>query len=598
MKEIYNEGRVVGLSAYEIYVRHFLSEFPDKPILTERDWLSSTLGNGSSMILRIVAGTSEGIHDYPLPENSTICAAQTITASMFNGEADVNGLWGIRVTSYGPLLSNTASSSPITPGEQPNELPHSDLDLWDKQNLHILREYMKIIDGLAIQPGTWNPSNLASPAKELTPKLNENGIIRLRITKPLEEDVYVLLTGFIHTPLLSGFSKIETSSVNTPKPENGDFLGCEVFPWASKIVFTVPSEVFNALNTKAYVREFPDNSEEKSVESHAVVDFETTDPKDFYVKYKEQYQGAQIDLDVKDINVIGSGVSVLGTYQRPDSSNGYTGADYPPVLYGAKATETGLQKMSPIDIAAPGTVKVFEDKDLALNYPRIYPNIYSLYNSQEGDIYIIDGETDETDLVPITTKVSVVNNGTYDAPQYIATVRARDDRTDMVVERAICAVSMKDTNDTALNPAGSKSSSYSDTNGTVKDDTWLNGANGLSWEILLNALGVDKKIELLGVPLRTFRSKLPDIVSGEGGVLNILGTGQSKIAGSLAVNGASNGSNALTDDDEFKFNKPIKSGDNYIVFSNGLRLYIAKNQPTDTDVPIGSIGIGWGLATD
>ena len=32
---------------------------------------------------------------------------------------------------------------------------------------------------------------------------------------------------------------------------------------------------------------------------------------------------------------------------------------------------------------------------------------------------------------------------------------------------------------------------------------------------------------------------------------------------------------------------------NYIELKNGLRLYISSTEPTDTDIPDGSIGVGW-----
>ena len=39
-------------------------------------------------------------------------------------------------------------------------------------------------------------------------------------------------------------------------------------------------------------------------------------------------------------------------------------------------------------------------------------------------------------------------------------------------------------------------------------------------------------------------------------------------------------------------NMSIKSGTNFVEFSNGLRIYISKTAPTGT-IPEGSIGIGW-----
>lgn len=32
---------------------------------------------------------------------------------------------------------------------------------------------------------------------------------------------------------------------------------------------------------------------------------------------------------------------------------------------------------------------------------------------------------------------------------------------------------------------------------------------------------------------------------------------------------------------------------NYIELKNGLRLYISSTEPTDADIPDGSIGVGW-----
>jgi hypothetical protein len=31
----------------------------------------------------------------------------------------------------------------------------------------------------------------------------------------------------------------------------------------------------------------------------------------------------------------------------------------------------------------------------------------------------------------------------------------------------------------------------------------------------------------------------------------------------------------------------------HIQFSNGLRFYVSATEPTDTDIPEGSIGVGW-----
>ena len=80
MKKIWNEGRILGMSAYELFVRELLSDNPEATVPSEKEWLSSTLGNGNTMLLKIPSGTSAGWHDYELPSTSFL-AAVSIPAS-------------------------------------------------------------------------------------------------------------------------------------------------------------------------------------------------------------------------------------------------------------------------------------------------------------------------------------------------------------------------------------------------------------------------------------------------------------------------------------------------------------------------------------
>ena len=52
-RTIYNEGRVVGLSAYEAYVKQHLLEDPTSAPASEKEWLASSLAMGASMILKV-----------------------------------------------------------------------------------------------------------------------------------------------------------------------------------------------------------------------------------------------------------------------------------------------------------------------------------------------------------------------------------------------------------------------------------------------------------------------------------------------------------------------------------------------------------------
>ena len=71
-REIYNLGRVTGLSAYELNVKHQMEEYPDIPSMTEKEWIAATITAGASLVLKIPAGTAAGAHDYPLPAESSL----------------------------------------------------------------------------------------------------------------------------------------------------------------------------------------------------------------------------------------------------------------------------------------------------------------------------------------------------------------------------------------------------------------------------------------------------------------------------------------------------------------------------------------------
>lgn len=126
---IHNEGRVVGYSAYELYVKQFLSEVDyenGKPVLqpaSEKEWLSSNIAMGSSMLLKVPSG-STGKVTFNLPESSKLRAANTLYASFFNGEATIDE------------SSNFATHVSAIYNE------------WTPTQLLKLKNYGRIVDGL------------------------------------------------------------------------------------------------------------------------------------------------------------------------------------------------------------------------------------------------------------------------------------------------------------------------------------------------------------------------------------------------------------------------------------------------------------------
>jgi len=270
MREIYNEGRVVGLGSYELYVRQLLSTNPKTKVLTERQWLSASLSATSSMILKIPAGTQRGYHDYVLPEGSDLCGCNIIYGSVFEGEVTVDGagVWAVRVDDYGRLIENTLSVHPVTPGT-PDCVPAKadPIDLTEEYKARC-RNYLKVTGALMFQPGQWNDNiyydNLQAEngenidteqneellvpvtdmiaAKSIEPDFAELGFIRLAIAEEITEDLYILFNGFAYKTIAAGevgFAQLYTKGV----PEDGDFLGPATYPWGCKIILAMSTDV-------------------------------------------------------------------------------------------------------------------------------------------------------------------------------------------------------------------------------------------------------------------------------------------------------------------------------------------------------------------
>lgn len=244
MREIYNEGRVVGLSAYEIYVRQVLSSDPNADVLTEQEWLSAALGANTSMILKVPSGTAAGYHDFVLPEGSDLCGCSIIYGSLFEGAVNVDssGYWATAVTDYGRLVSNSSSSHPVTPG-QPEDVPTKpNPETIPSTYSNQCDEYLKITSALMFQPGQWNLESIPDGRYSLTPDLQERGFIRLAIHEVITQDILILFHGFSYKPLLLT-GVINSRTADDRKPENGDFLGPVEFPWACKIVLVATTDM-------------------------------------------------------------------------------------------------------------------------------------------------------------------------------------------------------------------------------------------------------------------------------------------------------------------------------------------------------------------
>lgn len=238
---LYNEGRVVGYSAYEEYVRQALQQDPDSTPATEKEWLASTISIGSSMLLHIQPDAENSLtRDFKLPETSRLFAANTIIGSFFEGVGhdSADSPWCDYVESYGNLITNTTASHPTT--DATTYPSTEDSDEYKQKIDNQIKQYLKIKDGVVIKEGTWTASAKTPPAEVLTSTNNNPPVVRLSFESKIDTDFYILLSGFTDKAVIKGVTNIENQT-ETLSPQNGDFLGPAVFPWANKIIFTLSS---------------------------------------------------------------------------------------------------------------------------------------------------------------------------------------------------------------------------------------------------------------------------------------------------------------------------------------------------------------------
>ena len=421
VSNIYNEGRVVGYSAYEIYVRHSLSENSDRTPATELEWLSSTIAMGSSMLLKVSTDNTSGFHyrDFQFPSNTNLAAANTIIGSFFLGEADCDETgWAQKVTSYGPLLSNNSEESPTTGDHthSDNEKPLSLTDQLTDEQKDQLDSYMKVVDGLVIQPGEWEATS-DTPPKDLKPNLGDYPRVRIYFSDKVEEAFYVLLTGFTLGTVLDGVSGLDGSTDHTvTHPQNGAFLGPGVFPWANKIIFSVPNSYIDAWIKNKYSRKLiKDNvtpADYTEVKVQTLTDIDEESLTDYYGDTTGLAFTIPVDAENAKAN---NPMNILTVYQRYSV--------LPPALYASVVDETGESDSTlyPVDVVSPGTVKMYKDDDLEddplkTKYEKILDKINALESKAHKNVGLVKSEDSIVWEKSVSTNAAVpVSKTEYDA---------------------------------------------------------------------------------------------------------------------------------------------------------------------------------------
>lgn len=399
--DIYNEGRVVGYSAYETYIKQFLSENPTGTPATEREWLSSMLTSGASLMLRIDADTDDSLHirDIALPTDSKLRAANFIMANYTNVEvASADRDYPTKVASYSDnLVPNSTSNHPTSGYHTADTLPTA-TNPSEQIDTEAIKNYFKIKDGVVLQDGTWsdNTTTAQPPRMGFTPDMTKTPIVRLLIDGRITQPFYILLTGFTDVTVLEGTTGIQDSQL-THAPENGDYLGPATFPWAGKIIFGISSQIAEQyFSDKKITRKLPSTSATAKNVTGGIIDYADADL-NWYDTYRNdtysggKYKDSTVEEDVTDENV-DDGVGVLTAYSRFDGA--------PPAIYGSVVDEIGNKKLAPLDVITPGTVKVFDNKAELEAYLNNTPYVYAFFKDTSS------GE-------PVLQFATKVEEGTY-----------------------------------------------------------------------------------------------------------------------------------------------------------------------------------------
>lgn len=277
-KQIYNEGRVVGLSQYEIFVKNWLSNTATKDIdpPSEQEWLASTVGPGNSLLLTMPANTAHNddeiwIYETYLPEGSGLCGCNPIIASLFigNGKLYENSGWSKYVSDYGDCITNTSTRHPSGEIPDPKDVPKGG-KIYASEIPSIIEQYVKILDGVILQGGTWTYESTTEKS-DFSPNFSSGNksLLRVQIKGKITKPFSILFTGLNYKSTIQGVSGLD-GSIDKAGYENGAYLGPAQYPWACKVMFTLPPAYTFAEDSKKHVYVVYGTGEEGEAEAKQV----------------------------------------------------------------------------------------------------------------------------------------------------------------------------------------------------------------------------------------------------------------------------------------------------------------------------------------
>lgn len=538
-RQIWNEGRVQGYSAYEIYLKQALSDNPDLQPATEREWLASSIACGSSIIVKIPKTINDsGYLDIALPENSKLCAANVIFANLFIGdcEYDEDSYFAKRVINYGFCISNTLNIHPNVDGTQ---IPTTDDDISLESVLSYSESYNKIVDGVVIQPGKWKETGDENGQyMDLSPDMSKSPFIRIFYSGKIEYSVQVMLTGFTIRSVISGVCGID-GSYNATSPEDGTFLGPAQFPWAAKIIFSQSTATSISLNISNYTRKIKGETAVSKLRGKSLVDMETCDPSIFY---SLKQPDAKIGFDSCSLDSPDGRGNILTIHSKSEK--------YSPAIYATRYDPDKDKYLSPFNVVGKGSVQMFDksvsDADMK-GYEKTYPGTFALRRKADGSVETVN---ENNEIVP----VAHLSHKDLSYTNIVSNDKKARGVVASIGNKKSLSISLSGNDDDSQVTLGDDGKSSGSIGYTSFDKGSMNKLSPSSSNItpayIFEAIANNKSIDILGDNMKLLKSGL---------------------------------------------NSGGKSGDTpYFQLPNNLRLYICGDVPvSSTEIPVGSIGIGW-----
>ena len=235
--EIYNEGRVVGYSAEELFDKLYAEQHSDETPPTTKEWLSSSMGMGASFALHInKTTTSRSVISYNLPKGYA------------NQNNNLYGLSGRYLIVATPIFgtATTAGSGQISAITEFSNIDSS-------VNSADTSEYSKILNGVVVYGST-------------------NTTIKLLVDGACTCDV--LFTGFLNSKILDVLKLSAGAPALGKTYTDIDDFGDSLLPDISQIFFARPTHkdyftanVVNASDTEGSLIDISQVSNNSSTQS-------------------------------------------------------------------------------------------------------------------------------------------------------------------------------------------------------------------------------------------------------------------------------------------------------------------------------------------